>query len=121
MLCLCKIIHTRIISEIKYYCLAANAVTLARRAAPVPDQAPIRKNLTSRMHLHKAIVSKAKAQITALRQSLGLNTNLAASGMKILTYITSGGPSVPRKSPKGATVPRNSRKRGKYILEIFLR
>lgn len=99
-----------------------NAATLAPRAVPVPDRAPTRKSRRSRMHLlHKAIVSKAKARITAPKQSLELNMSLVASGMRILTSTASGDPDVPGRSQTGSrriaratvTVARNLRRKGK--------
>lgn len=99
-----------------------NAATLAPRAVPVPDLALTRKSRRSRMHLlHKAIASRAKARITALKQSLGLNMSLVASGTRILTYTASGDPGVPGRSLTGsrqiaratAIVARNLRRKGK--------
>lgn len=99
-----------------------NAATLALRAVPVPDLAPTRKSRRSRMHLlHKAIASRAKARITAPKQSLELNMSLVASGTRILTYTASGGPGVPGRSPTGSRqivratvmVARNLRRKGK--------
>lgn len=94
-------------------------MTLALRAVPVPGQALIQKSQRSRMHLHTVIASRAKAQITAQRQRLGLN--MVASGTRILTYMASGDPGVQEKSRKGlpqtvgatVIVARNTRRRGK--------
>lgn len=119
----CEMLHpyiSYIISKIKCY-LAADAATLARRAVPVPDRALIRKNQTNRMHLHKVIASRAKAPITAQKQSLELSMSLVANGTRILTYMASGDPDVPGKnlidSPQIARVTaiaaRNLRKKGK--------
>lgn len=78
-------------------------MTLAPRAVPVPDQVPIRKSRRSRMHLlHKAIASRAKAQIIAPKQSLGLNMSLVASGTRILIYTASGDPDVPGRNLTGS-------------------
>lgn len=80
-----------------------NAATLAPRVVLVPDQAPTRKSRRSRMHLlHKAIASRAKARITAPKQSLELNMSLVASGTRILTYTALGGPGVPGKNLIGS-------------------
>lgn len=74
------------------------------------------------MHLlHKAIASRAKARITAPKQSLELNMSLVASGMRILTYTASGDPGVPGRSLTDSrriaratvTVARNLRRKGK--------
>lgn len=96
-----------------------NAVTLAPRAVPVPGRALIRKSQRSRMHLHTVIASRAKAQITAQRQKLGLN--MFVNGTRILTYTASGDPDVQEKSRKGSSrtaaaiviVARNTKRRGK--------
>lgn len=113
--------HSYIISEIKHS-LAANAVTPAPRAIPVPDQALILKSQRSQMHLlHRMIVSRAKARITAQKQRLELNMSLVANGTRILTYTASGDPVVPGRSPRDspriaratAIVARNSRRKGK--------
>lgn len=100
-----------------------NAVTLAPRAVPVPDQALTRKSRRSRMHLlHKAIASRAKARITALKQSLELNMSLVASGTRILTYTASGDPGVPGRNLTGSrriaraivtVVTKNLKRKGK--------
>lgn len=108
------------IGEIKR-CLAANAVTLAPRVVPGLDQVLILTNRRSRMHLHKVIASRAKVQITAQTQKLGLRMSLVANGMRIPTYMASGDPGALGKSPKGlrhsvkaiAIVARNLRKKGK--------
>lgn len=74
------------------------------------------------MHLlHKAIASRAKARITAPKQSLELNMSLVANGTKILTYTASGGLGVPGRSPTGSRriaratviVAKNLRRKGK--------
>lgn len=75
------------------------------------------------MHLHKAIVSRVKALITAQKQSIGIRTTLAASGMKILTYMASGDQEGPGKSLKGSQdhgkatviVAKSLRKKGKCL------
>lgn len=117
----CVMYHSYIISETKHS-LAAKIVTPAPRAVPVPDQALIPKNQKSQTHLlHRMIVSRAKARITALKQSLELNTSLFANGTRTLTYTASGDPGVPgrslRDSPRvaraTAIVARNSRRKGK--------
>jgi len=85
------------------YCLAANAVTLALRAVPVPDQALTQKSQRSQMHLlHKAIASRAKARITAQKQSLELNMSLAVNGTRILTYMASGDRDGPGRNLTGS-------------------
>lgn len=114
--------HSYIISEMKHF-LAANAVTPAPRAVPVLDQALIPKSQRNQTHLlHRMIVSRAKAQITAQnKQSLELNTSLVANGTRILTYTASGDPGVPERSPTDspqiaratAMVARNLRRKGK--------
>lgn len=104
------------------YCPAANAVTLAPQVVPVPDQALTQKSQRSRTHLlHKVIASRAKARITAQKQSLELNMSLAANGMRILTYTASGDRDVPGRSPTGsrriaratAMVARSLKRKGK--------
>lgn len=78
-------------------------VTLAPQVVPVPDQALTQKSQRSRTHLlHKVIASRAKARITAQKQSLELNMSLAANGMRILTYTASGDRDVPGRSPTGS-------------------
>lgn len=75
------------------------------------------------MHLHKAIASKAKAPITAQRQSLELSMSLVANGTRILTFTASGDPDVPGRNPidsrrvarATAIAARNLRKKSKYI------
>lgn len=122
--CCVHICHPYIISKINP-CLAADAATLAPRAVPVPGQALIQRNQKNRMHLHKAIASKAKAPITAQRQSLELSMSLVANGTRILTYTASGDPAVPGRSPidspqvarATAIVARNLKRKGKYIRE----
>lgn len=113
--------HSYIISEMKHS-LAANAVTPAPRAVPVPDQALTPKSQRSQTHLlHRMIVSRAKARITAQKQSLELNTSLLANGTRILTYTASGDPGALGRSPKDspriaratAIVAKNLRRRGK--------
>lgn len=98
-------------------------MTLAPRAAPVPARAPTRKSRRNRMHLlHKAIASRAKARITAPKQSLELNMSLVANGTRILTYMASGDPDVPGRNPTDSqriaratvTVGKNLRRKGKY-------
>lgn len=104
------------------YCLAANAVTLAPRAVPVPDRALTQKSQRSQMHLlHKAIASRAKARITAQKQSLELNMSLAVNGTRILTYMASGDRDVPGRNLTGsrqiaratAMVARSLKRKGK--------
>lgn len=75
------------------------------------------------MHLlHKAIASRAKARITALKQSLELNMSLVASGTRILTYTASGDPGVPGRNLTGSrriarvtvtVVTKNLKRKGK--------
>lgn len=117
----CAVYHSYIISEMKHS-LAANAVTPALRAVPVPDRALIPKSQRSQTHLlHRMIVSRAKARITAQKQSLELNMSLFANGTRILTYTASGDPGVPGRSLRDslriaratAIVARNSRRKGK--------
>lgn len=114
--------HLYTISEMSNVAWLLNAATLAPRAVPVPDRAPTLKSRRSRMHLlHKAIASRAKARITAPKQSLELNMSLVASGTRILTYTASGGPGVPGRNLTGSrriaratvTVARNLRRKGK--------
>lgn len=107
-------------SEIKHY-LTANAVTLALQVVPDQDQVLILINQRNRMHLHKVIASRAKVQITAQKQKLGLRMSLVVNGMKILTFMESEDPAVLGKSLKGllhnvkaiVIVARNLKKRGK--------
>jgi len=74
------------------------------------------------MHLlHKAIASRAKARITALKQSLELNMSLVVSGTRILIYMASGDPGVPgrnlidsrRIAKATVTVVKNLKRKGK--------
>lgn len=100
---------------------AGNIATPVHQVVQVRRHIQIQKNLKNPMHLHKAIVSRAKAQITALKQSTGIRTTLVANGMKILIYTASGDQADPEKNLNGlqplvkatVMVVKNIRKKGK--------
>lgn len=93
-------------------------VTLALQVVPDQDLVLILINQRNRMHLHKVIASRAKVQITAQKQKLGLRMSLVVNGMRILTFMESEDPAVLGKSLKGllhnvkaiAIVARNLKK-----------
>ena len=112
-------------------------MTLAPRV-PVRRQVQIQKNLTNpksllnlknQTHLHKTIVIRAKARITAQKQNIDVKATLVVNGMRILIYMESEGPIGQGKSLKGslhnekaiAMVARKLRKKGKYFWGIIFR